>query len=132
MFFILAFALSGGIINASGIFDRQVDMYNIDETTADIDGAAEGFKEEDNGITELDGSVHATGDLDAITGGWQLLTNSFSMLKLFVRLVFLPGPWLVAHGAPFGFAAAIQIMLNTGLVWGVIQFLSNRSTQSMS
>lgn len=116
-FFIIAFALAGGVVNSLGIFE-EVPIYEIDNVDTSLT----------DGIMEIDESAAAEGDLATAIDGWQMVAQSYSALKTVLTVLVVPGVFLADRGVPTAFAVAVQILCNVVLVWGAMQFALNRST----
>lgn len=120
-FFVIAFALAGGVVNALGIFDEAA-IYEVDDIDASLT----------DDIMEIDESAAAEGDLSTAVDGWKMVAQSFAILKTVLTVLLLPGPYLVSifgnGAAVIAFAAAVQVLCNLILVWGIMQFALNRST----
>lgn len=120
--FILAFCLAGGIINATGIF-QPVD--NMDADQANITGDMA------NDLMDIDeGSIASSSDISTSVDSWSLVLSTFGMVKDMLSVLLLPGPFLKGIGVNALFADAIQVIMNIGLAWGLIQFALNRSTKN--
>ncbi len=119
-FFVIALSLAGGIINSSGIFSTEFGVYdvNVDENIADD-------------IMEIGDSTQSAGDLAEMVDGWEMLKRSWDTLKTVVKVVALPGPWLYKKGVDAATSTGIQIMANLGVVWGLVQLFTGRSTKGM-
>lgn len=122
-FFIICFSLAGGIVNGSGIFDTQPEVYTV-KTYSEYNKT---FAE---GIGEVEG-VGSEGDLSSLFEGWNLIKSLLGMLKSILYVVFIPGLYLYNLGVPYNFAMAIQFICMLSMFFGVIQFISNRSTGGM-
>lgn len=119
-FFIIAFSLAGTIINGSGIFSYEVNVYdvnteNMNKTFAD-------------GITEID-STSAEGDLQNAFDGWTMIKMTVGLFITILEVIFIPGLYLYNIGVDLNFALAVQAMCTISLIWGAIQFISGRSTK---
>lgn len=120
--FILAFCLAGGIINASGIF-QPVDV--IDADPGNITGTMA------NDLMDVDeGSIQSSSDISTNVDSWGLVLSTFGMVKDMLSVLVLPGPFLKGIGVNTLFADAVQVIMNIGLAWGLIQFALNRSTKN--
>ena len=119
-FFVVAFSISLGVINASGIFSYDVNSYDVD---VDDDLTS--------GITDIDNSVSSSGDLTDLTDGWEMLSKVWSTIKTIFSVLVLPYYWLRDMGVNEGISAGIQTMVTLAESWGFIQFLANRSTKGM-
>jgi len=119
-FFVIAFSISLGVINASGIFGYDINSYevNVDDDLT-------------RGITEIDNSVSSSGDLMDLTDGWEMLSKVWSTIKTIFSVLVLPYYWLRDMGVNEGISAGIQTMVTLAESWGFIQFLGNRSTKGM-
>ena len=119
-FFVIAFSISLGVINASGIFGYDINSYevNVDDDLT-------------RGITEIDNSVSSSGDLMDLTDGWEMLSKVWSTIKTIFSVLVLPYYWLRDMGVNEGISAGIQTMVTLAESWGFIQFLANRSTKGM-
>jgi len=119
-FFVVAFSISLGVINASGIFSYDINSYDVD---VDDDLTS--------GITDMNNSVSSSGDLTALTDGWEMLSKVWSTIKTIFSVLVLPYYWLRDMGVNEGISAGIQTMVTLAESWGFIQFLANRSTKGM-
>jgi len=119
-FFVVAFSIAITAINASGIFD-----YNLNGYEVDVDDDLT------KGITEIDNSVASSGDLADLTDGWKMLSNIWSTVTTIFSVLVLPYPWFVGMGVNEGISAGIQTMVTLVESWGFIQFVSNRSDKGM-
>lgn len=116
--FILAFCLAGGIINSTGLFtpveNINADPSNISSTMA-------------NDIVDTDpGITTSSTDLTTSLDTWGLLLSTFDIVKTVLSVLVLPGPFLIAIGVNALFATAIQVIMNVGLAWGLIQFATGK------
>lgn len=121
-FFIIAFALAGGIVNESGIFSYDVNVYEVD-----TDNINQSFAD---GITEID-ATQAESDLTAAFDGWTMVKKTMGLLVIVLEVLFIPGLYLYNIGVDLTFALAVQVICNLSLGWGVLQFISGRSTKGM-
>lgn len=119
-FFVLALSLAGGIINSSGIFDTEIAVYNVDVDESISDD-----------ITEIDNSVKSDSDLAGALEGWEMLKKTWDTMITMFSVLALPGKWLVKYGVDDGVAAAVQIIVSVVEAWGLMQFLTGRSTKGM-
>ncbi len=119
-FFVIAFSIALGVINASGVFSYDINSYEVnvnDDLTS--------------GITDIDNSVSSAGDLSDLTDGWEMLSKVWSTIKTIFSVLVLPYYWLRDMGVNEGISAGIQTMVTLAESWGFIQFLANRSTKGM-
>ena len=119
-FFVVAFSVALGVINASGIFSYNINSYDVD-----IDESLT------NGITEIDNSVESSGDLSDAIDGLNMISKVYDTLKTILTVLVAPYYWLVEMGVNEGVATGIQTMVTLAESWGIIQFLANRSTKGM-
>lgn len=118
-FFVIAFSLAGVIINEAGIFN-PVQVYKINEIN-------ESFS---NGITEIDNTA-SENDLRNEYDGWGMIFKMFGMFTTVVGVLTIPYLYLTEIGVNAAFALAVQVIVNLTMIWGVIQFISGRSTKGM-
>lgn len=122
--FILCFCLAGGVVNGSGIFqpvavpDANTEQFNDSHLADGI------MKLPDNGTISAD-------DISTGLDGWGMLINTFGMVGMMFQVLVLPGFFLSSIGVPSSFAWAIQIIVNVVTVWGLVQFVTGRSTKTM-
>ena len=121
-FFIIAFALAGGIVNESGIFSYDVDVYDIDTENINQSFA--------DGITEIN-DVSSEGDLQSAFDGWTMIKKTLGLLVMVLEVLFVPGLYLYNLGVDLTFSLAVQAICNLSLGWGIVQFVSGRSTKGM-
>lgn len=119
-FFVLAFSLSMGIINATGIFDYDPGNYEVNVQSNLT-----------KNIAELDNSADSSGSLAGLLDGWKMLKQSYDAIKTMFSVLLLPGPWLYNMGVSFGTSGAVQTMVTLVEAWGLVQFITNRSTKGM-
>lgn len=119
-FFVLALSLAGGIINSSGIFETDFKNYDVN-----VD------KDLSKGIAEIDESVQSDNDLLGIFEGWELIKKTWDIIKTMFSVLALPGKWLVKLGVDSGTAFAVQVLVTAIEAWGLIQFVTGRSTKGM-
>lgn len=119
-FFVLAFSLSMGIINATGIFDYDPGNYEVNVQSNLT-----------KNIAELDNSADSSGSLAGLLDGWEMLKQSYDAIKTMFSVLLLPGPWLYNMGVSFGTSGAVQTMVTLVEAWGLVQFITNRSTKGM-
>lgn len=120
-YFVFAFVLATGIINSSGIFTTQLPERTITIPQANTSA----------GITDISGGIMDETDTASAFDGWRVLGTMFRTLKDVFSVLVLPGKILVDYGFPVAFALAIQAMVSLTEAVGILQFLSNRSTQGM-
>ncbi len=119
-FFVVAFSLSMGIINTTGIFDYNAGNYEVDvkdNLTANI--------------AKLDSSAESDGGLAKLIDGWKMLKMSYDAIKTMFTVLLLPGPWLYNMGVGLGTAGAVQTMATLIEAVGLVQIVSNRSFKGM-
>lgn len=119
-FFVIAFSISMGIINASGIFGYDIASYEVD---VDDDLTS--------GITEIDNPVASSSDLNDLVDGWEMLSKVWDTIKTVFSVLVVPYYWLRDVGVNEAVAAGVQTMVTLVESWGFIQFISNRSTKGM-
>ena len=119
-FFVVAFSIAITAINASGIFD-----YNLNGYEVDVDDDLT------KGITEINNSVSSSSDLSTLVDGWEMLKSVYTMVGTILEVLILPYYWLSDMGVNAGVAKGIQTMVTLAEAWGFIQFLGNRSTKGM-
>lgn len=119
-FFVIAFSIAISVINLSGIFDYNLNGYdvNVDDDLT-------------KGITEINNSVSSPGDLSDLVDGWEMLKSVYNMVGTILEVLILPYFWLSGMGVNDGVAKGIQTMVTLAEAWGFIQFLANRSTKGM-
>ncbi len=119
-FFVIAFSIAISVINLSGIFDYNLNGYdvNVDDDLT-------------KGITEINNSVSSAGDLSDLVDGWEMLKSVYNMVGTILEVLILPYFWLSGMGVNDGVAKGIQTMVTLAEAWGFIQFLANRSTKGM-
>lgn len=119
-FFIIAFSIAGGIVNGSGIFSYDVDVYDVDEDKTIVDG-----------ISEIDDSTQSSGDLAEAVDGWKMIKKSWDSIKTMFSVLVLPGPWLHGRGVDFATSTGVQTIVSVVEVWGLIQLFTGRATKGM-
>lgn len=107
------------MINEAGIFD-PVQVYEIDE----VDNSFS------NGITEIDGTASES-DMRNEYDGWTMIFKTVGTFITVLGALTIPYLYLVDVGVNSAFALAIQVIVNLTMLWGIIQFLSGRSTKGM-
>jgi len=119
-FFVIAFSISLGVINASGIFGYDINSYevNVDDDLT-------------KGITEINNSVSSSSDLSTLVDGWEMLKSVYDLVWTILEVLVLPYYWLSEMGVNDGVAKGVQTMVSLAEAWGFIQFLANRSTKGM-
>jgi len=119
-FFVVAFSIAISAINLSGIFDYNLNGYdvNVDDDLT-------------KGITEINNSVSSSGDLSDLVDGWEMLKSVYNMVGTILEVLILPYYWLSDMGVNDGVAKGVQTMVTLAEAWGFIQFLGNRSTKGM-
>lgn len=60
-----------------------------------------------------------------------MLLQTFSIFKTMLGLIFLPYGYLTSIGVPAYLALPIQIVFNVTAVWGILQWVSGRSTKTL-
>jgi len=119
--FILCFVLMGGIVNGLEIFE-SVSVPNVTMPSADL---AEG-------ITEVgDGDVTTSSDLSDVFDGWAMLKSMIGAIATMFGVLTVPGYYLYSVGMPLAMAGAIQTIVTCAEIYGLIQFISNRSLKGM-
>lgn len=119
-FFVLALSLAGGVINSSGIFDTGIAVYDID-VDEDIS----------DGIAEINESVQSDSDLLGIFEGWEMIKKTWDIVVTMFSVLALPGRWLVKLGVDSGTALAVQAIVSVVEAWGLVQFVTGRSSKGM-
>lgn len=118
-FFVIAFSLAGVVVNESGIFN-PVQVYTVDEIDSEFS----------SGVTEIDGT-RAVDDLRSNFDGWAMVFKTIGLFTTVLGVLVIPYNYLTDLGVNASFALAVQVIANLTVVWGVIQFLSGRSTKGM-
>lgn len=118
-FFVIAFSLAGVVVNESGIFN-PVQVYTVDEIDSEFS----------SGVTEIDGT-RAEGDLRSNFDGWTMIFKTIGLFTTVLGVLVIPYNYLTDLGVNASFALAVQAIANLTVIWGVIQFLSGRSTKGM-
>lgn len=118
-FFVIAFALAGTVINEAGIFN-PVQVYELEEIDSEFS----------SGVTEIDGTL-AEDDLQSDFDGWSMVFKTIGLFTTVLGVLVIPYNYLTDLGVNESFALAIQVIANLTVMWGVIQFLSGRSTKGM-
>jgi hypothetical protein len=118
-FFVIAFALAGAVINEAGIFN-PIQVYEIEEIDSEFS----------SGVTEIDGTL-AEDDLQSDFDGWSMVFKTIGLFTTVLGVLVIPYNYLTDIGVNESFALAIQVIANLTVIWGVIQFMSGRSTKGM-
>lgn len=119
-YFILSVSLAITAVNSIGIFNPVEPMQTneINQTTA-------------NGISAIDeNAISSSAAADAISGT-ALLLQAWATFQTMMTLTLLPGVWLFGIGVPLYMCVPVQAIINATEIWGVMQFVSGRSTKTM-
>jgi hypothetical protein len=96
---------------------------------SNIDAGTENFTSDmATGLVDTDpGNATSSTDLTTSLDSWGLILSTFDIIKKMFSVLVLPGPFLKSIGVNALFADAVQVIMNVGVAWGLIQFATNRS-----
>lgn len=115
--FVIVFQFVFGGITASGIFDATISGQSISITQADVEE-----------VTDIAQNIDNVNVLFAISVGWRMFSVFARMAWTAVTII----PILTEFGVPVYIAAMVQGPIWLVYLWGIIQFLGNKSSKSMA
>lgn len=123
--FVLAFSLGIAIVNQIGIFSHNADDNITEINTGGINDTLM------DGITEVDGNITSDNEIADTLGGTAMLLQFLGLVRTMLTLAVLPYGYLVNVGVPAFIALPIQAIINATEIWGIIQFVTGRSTRTI-
>ncbi len=119
-YFILSVSLAITAVNSIGIFSpiETMDTNEINQSMTE-------------GVSMINESAVSSNEVADAVSGTALLLQAWSTFKTMMTLTLLPGVWLFGIGVPLYMCVPIQAIINATEVWGVMQFVSGRSTKTM-
>ena len=120
--FIICFVLAAGVVNSTGIFSFDINAPDMNTEQFDDGMVNELYNFDDTG---------SEGDLSGMFEGWGLISGTIGLIKSLFSGILIAGDYLESLGVNSEFAAAIGIVAIISLIWGLIQFITNRSGKGM-
>jgi hypothetical protein len=137
--FTFCFAISIVVINTLGIFphitpldgepkEGEEGFFNktLNATVASTTGS--------NGISEIptdeNGGMISADDVSGLTMGIEMFLGTLMIFKSLLVVLVFPCIWLVGIGVPAYLAWALQVVISLVEIFGLLQFISGRSTKT--